>query len=246
MASRQKEREELGLDDELEDDEDHVQPVDKMDWKVFSLIIGGALGDNVGSSGLMPLCLSPLAFERFYAFAPDPSNPIMSQVAYKWISVLVALMVVPGTLVSPFIYNKFGLAGGCIIGNVITGIVSSCQSIRLLVLSLCSITHDVLPSGHNYVVVHCSCSSVNCNIWNLCGITLCLLSVHCHQPAVHWTYAGGNVTSRKKRPSSRSKHHSNEFRSSSLTLHLGNHQRYGWHSSRYLDLYCYILHCSIW
>ncbi|KAL7458690.1 hypothetical protein ACHAWC_010328 [Mediolabrus comicus] len=132
MASRQKEREELGLDDELEDDEDHVQPVDKMDWKVFSLIIGGALGDNVGSSGLMPLCLSPLAFERFYAFAPDPSNPIMSQVAYKWISVLVALMVVPGTLVSPFIYNKFGLAGGCIIGNVITGIVT----IMLLYIAL--------------------------------------------------------------------------------------------------------------
>lgn len=132
MASRQREREELGLDEEVEDDEDHVQSVDKMDWKVFALIIGGALGDNVGSSGLMPLCLSPLAFERFYAFAPDPSNPIMSQVAYKWISVLVALMVVPGTLVSPFIYNKFGLAGGCILGNVITGIVSSCPSITLI------------------------------------------------------------------------------------------------------------------
>ena len=144
MASRQREREELGLDDELDDDEDHVQHVDKMDWKVFSSIIGGALGDNVGSSGLMPLCLSPLAFERFYAFAPDPSNPIMSQVAYKWISVLVALMVVPGTLVSPFIYNKFGLAGGCILGNAITGIVSSCScpSIRLLVLSLSWFNHS--------------------------------------------------------------------------------------------------------
>ena len=108
------------MDDEIpgEDDEDKVQTVEKLNYKVFSLIILGALGDNVGSSGLMPLCLSPLAFEAFYVNA----NPvIMSQVAYKWISVLVALMVVPGTLVSPYIYNKLGLAGGCILGNVITG-----------------------------------------------------------------------------------------------------------------------------
>ena len=85
---------------------------------MFSLIRLGALGDNIGSSGLMPLCLSPLAFETFYVNA-QPA--IMSQVAYKWISVLVALMVVPATIVSPYIYNKVGLAGGCIMGNVITG-----------------------------------------------------------------------------------------------------------------------------
>mmetsp|Transcript_15553 Transcript_15553/g.25547 ORF Transcript_15553/g.25547 Transcript_15553/m.25547 type:complete len:490 (-) Transcript_15553:40-1509(-) len=124
VASRTREREELGMDDEIpgeDDDEDKVQTVEKLNYKVFSLIILGALGDNVGSSGLMPLCLSPPSFEAFYVNA----NPvIMSQVAYKWISVLVALMVVPGTLVSPYIYNKLGLAGGCILGNVITGIVT--------------------------------------------------------------------------------------------------------------------------
>ena len=155
MASRQREREELGLDEEVEDDEDHVQSVDKMDWKVFALIIGGALGDNVGSSGLMPLCLSPLAFERFYAFAPDPSNPIMSQVAYKWISVLVALMVVPGTLVSPFIYNKFGLAGGCILGNVITGVVSSCPSITLIARFITFFNHSRDSSSRSQL---CCCT----------------------------------------------------------------------------------------
>jgi hypothetical protein len=119
MASREREREELGMDDELADeDDDQVQTVEKLDYKVFSLIILGALGDNIGSSGLMPLCLSPLAFETFYK---NVEPAIMSQVACKWISVLVALMVVPGTLVSLFIYNKLGLAGGCILGNVITG-----------------------------------------------------------------------------------------------------------------------------
>ena len=145
MDSRQREREELGLDAELEgEDDDHVIPVEKMDWKVFFFIIFGALGDNIGSSGLMPLCLSPLAFDTFYRNA-DPI--IMSQVAYKWISVLVALMVVPGTLVSPFIYNKMGLAGGCILGNVITGIVSThSPSYVLLALSLCSNTHKILSS----------------------------------------------------------------------------------------------------
>lgn len=119
-ASRHREREELGMDHEIDDydDDDQVKAVEKLDYKVFNLILLGALMDNIGSSGLVPLCLSPLAFETFYLHA-QPA--IMSQVAYKWISVLVALMVVPGTIASPYIYNKVGLAGGCIMGNVITG-----------------------------------------------------------------------------------------------------------------------------
>ncbi len=118
-ASRNREREELGMDHEIDhlEDDDQVQAYEKLDYKVFGLILLGALMDNIGSSGLT-LCLSPLAFETFYVNA-QPA--IMSQVAYKWISVLVALMVVPATIVSPYIYNKVGLAGGCIMGNVITG-----------------------------------------------------------------------------------------------------------------------------
>lgn len=52
------------------------------------------------------------------------SHISLSKVAYKWISVLVALMVIPATLLSPSIYNYIGLAGGCILGNVVTGIVT--------------------------------------------------------------------------------------------------------------------------
>lgn len=56
----------------------------------------------------------------------------MSQVAYKWIAVLVALMVVPGTLISPPTYARVGTAGGCMLGNIITGCVTS----ALLVIGL--------------------------------------------------------------------------------------------------------------
>ena len=125
LASRSREREEMGLliDDEDEDD-DNTAPTE-LNYKVFGNIIIGALGDNIGSSGLMPLCLSPLAFNTFYeSFVKAGEDPIMPQVAYKWISVLVALMVVPGTLLSPPVYNNIGLAGGCILGNIITGIVT--------------------------------------------------------------------------------------------------------------------------
>ncbi|KAL7547751.1 hypothetical protein ACHAWF_015043 [Thalassiosira exigua] len=126
LASRSREREELGLADiEDEDDEDGMPVPTELNKKVFGNIILGALGDNIGSSGLMPLCLSPLAFNAFYADLKNQGlDPIMSQVAYKWISVLVALMVVPGTILSPPIYNSIGLAGGCILGNIVTGIVT--------------------------------------------------------------------------------------------------------------------------
>ena len=96
LASRAREREELGLlVDDDDDDDDGIKAPTELNKKVFANIILGALGDNIGSSGLMPLCLSPLAFNNFYeSFAKQGLTPIMSQVAYKWISVLVALMVV--------------------------------------------------------------------------------------------------------------------------------------------------------
>jgi len=78
------------MDDEHDnEDDDQLQTVEKLDYKVFRLIILGALGDNIGSSGLMPLCLSPLALETFYK---NVEPAIMSPVAYKWISVLGKIM----------------------------------------------------------------------------------------------------------------------------------------------------------
>ena len=124
LASRSREREEMGLlvDD---DEDDAIKAPDQLNKRHFTTIIVGALADNVGSAGLNPLCLSPLAFNAYYtSFVDKGLEPIMSVVAYKWISVLVALMVIPGTILSPPIYNKIGLAGGCIVGNAVTGIVT--------------------------------------------------------------------------------------------------------------------------
>ena len=61
-------------------------------------------------------------FQTFFTDLKAAGQPvIMSEIAYKWISVLVALMVVPGTIVSPAVFNRIGLAGGCVLGNIITG-----------------------------------------------------------------------------------------------------------------------------
>ena len=63
-----------------------------------------------------------MPFKAFYTDLKAAGQPIiMSEIAYKWISVLVALMVVPGTIVSPRVFNRLGLAGGCVLGNIITG-----------------------------------------------------------------------------------------------------------------------------
>lgn len=61
----------------------------------------------------------------------------MSQIAYKWISTLLAIAVIPGTLVAPYVYSKIGTAGGCILGNIVTGIAT----IILLQLGLASPTN---------------------------------------------------------------------------------------------------------
>jgi hypothetical protein len=46
-------------------------------------IIAGAFADNVGSSALFPLCLSPLAIEQYlFDFVDANKDPIMSITAY--------------------------------------------------------------------------------------------------------------------------------------------------------------------
>lgn len=108
-----------------EEDENGPETIDK---KLFSNVIVGALFDNVGSAGLFPLALSPLAFETFYLnFVLTGQEPIMSENAYRWIMMLLAIMVIPGAIMSIPIFQRFSAAGGCIFGNVVTAIgISSC------------------------------------------------------------------------------------------------------------------------
>ena len=48
----------------------------------------------------------------------------MSVTGYKWISVVVAIMVLPSTLVSPAIFKRIGAAAACVLGNVLTAVVT--------------------------------------------------------------------------------------------------------------------------
>jgi MFS family permease len=82
LASRSREQEEIGIDD----DEDNIKSPKELNRQTFGTIIIGALADNVGSAGLYPLCLSPLAFNAFYtSFVDQGLDPLMPVVAYKWI-----------------------------------------------------------------------------------------------------------------------------------------------------------------
>jgi MFS family permease len=69
--------------DDDDDDEENNAP-DKLDKCTMWNIIVGAFADNVGTAGLNPMCLSPLAYLTYYvAFVEKGLPPIMSLVAYK-------------------------------------------------------------------------------------------------------------------------------------------------------------------
>jgi len=94
------------------DEEDEKNRPVTIDPVALWNVIFGALADNIGSTGLFPLCLSPLAIEQYlFEFTERGEEPIMSITGYKWLSVMVALMVIPATLMTPFVFKKIGVAG---------------------------------------------------------------------------------------------------------------------------------------
>lgn len=108
------------------DEDDVVVRPDTIDKKTMYNIVGGAVLDNIGSTGLFPLCLSPLALDTFYGqFVNAGEEPIMSILAYQWLSVCVALLVIPSTQLTPYSFVKMGVAGTCVFGNTCTAIVTS-------------------------------------------------------------------------------------------------------------------------
>lgn len=112
-------------DDSGDDDEDDENAPTEVDRKTMIHILIGAFTDTVGSKALFPICLSPLAFEQFYQdFVDRGEDPIMPLNTYKWLTVLVALMVIPSTFMTPKVFDKIGLAGGCVAGNFFTGVLT--------------------------------------------------------------------------------------------------------------------------
>ena len=85
----------------------------------------GALFDNFGSTALFPMCLSPLALEQYTLnFYEAGEDPILTIVGYQWLSVCVALLVIPSTMITPHVFARIGPSGCCVFGNVFTGILT--------------------------------------------------------------------------------------------------------------------------
>jgi len=112
----------LANEDNQKDDLDLPEEIDQ---RALQNIVWGAFFDNLGSQALFPLCLSPLALEQFYmSYASVGEDPVMTLDAYKWLSVLVALMVIPSAVLCPKIFQKVGAAAACVAGNFMTGIIT--------------------------------------------------------------------------------------------------------------------------
>ena len=48
----------------------------------------------------------------------------MSLTAYQWLSVCVALLVIPSTQITPTSFKKIGVAGTCVFGNTCTAVIT--------------------------------------------------------------------------------------------------------------------------
>ena len=71
------------------------------------------------------MCLSPLALEQFnFQFTELGLDPILSIGGYQWMSVCVALLVIPSTMITPYFFAKIGTSGCCVFGNIFTGILT--------------------------------------------------------------------------------------------------------------------------
>lgn len=107
------------------EDEEEIQRPDTINNKFMWNIILGALADNFGSTALFPMCLSPLALEQYtLSFTEAGLDPILTITGYQWLSVCVALLVIPSTLITPFVFGKIGASGCCVFGNVFTGLLT--------------------------------------------------------------------------------------------------------------------------
>jgi hypothetical protein len=56
------------------------------------------------------LALTPLMFETFhYDFVQEGLEPIMSEQTYRWRNFMVAIVVIPSVLLSPWFFKKLGV-----------------------------------------------------------------------------------------------------------------------------------------
>ena len=90
-----------------------------MNYKVYLIIVAGALFDTIGSSGLFSLNYTILAKEKYI------DTGIVSAVAFKWTSSLIMFAIIPGIIMAPVLFRKIGIAKASIMANILTGLVSN-------------------------------------------------------------------------------------------------------------------------
>jgi len=88
-------------------------------------ILAGAFFDLIGSNGIFPLALTPLAFNKYYTdFVDAGEDPVMSLISYKWLSVLFVFMILPTVYIGPKLFEKIGSGMSCVLGNLFTGLLT--------------------------------------------------------------------------------------------------------------------------
>jgi MFS family permease len=175
--------------EEKDDEEDTPRP-EQLDQRTMWNVVGGALADNFGSTGLFPLCLSPLALETYHKeFVDRGEDPIMAVVGYQWLSVCVAFMVVPSTFVTPYIFTRLGVAGTCVVGNTYTAILTMALILiasygvrRLLVWFFLPFIFSFLFAFHT--------AGRHRWICGLCNDDVCWFSNYSLEPAYYWPNVG--------------------------------------------------------
>ena len=112
-------------DDENDNDDLIAERPEKINRKAMANILIGAFTDIAGSKALFPLCMTPLGFQTYYNdFVQIDEAPIMSLSLYKWLTVLISLIVIPSSIVAPKVFARIGLAAGNVFGNFSTGVIT--------------------------------------------------------------------------------------------------------------------------
>ena len=63
-----------------------------------------------------------MLYEYNYDLILKGEKELLSATSHKWLSTMILIAIIPGVIVSQPIYQKIGIATGCVLGNLITGL----------------------------------------------------------------------------------------------------------------------------